>query len=379
MSLSPPPLSLYIHIPWCIRKCPYCDFNSHEKKQSLPEAQYIDALLEDLTDDLSLVQNRAIQSVFIGGGTPSLFSAAGYERLFAALRQQLLFADDCEITLEANPGTFEQEKFAGYRAAGINRLSLGVQSFQSSKLEKLGRIHSSEDALRAITSAQDVGFNRLNVDLMHGLPDQTSSDALQDIEQALDCGVTHLSWYQLTIEPNTHFYNAPPMLPVEDTLADIQDRGQALIARGGLHQYEVSAYAQPGEESRHNLNYWQFGDYLALGAGAHGKITREGEILRYHKTRLPEHYLKRVGSRTAQSQVVPREDRPFEFMMNALRLNHGFTLAEFEQRTGLSATTLSATIDTLCAQALLERVGERVRCSMLGQRYLNDVVAHFLH
>lgn len=379
MPLSPPPLSLYIHIPWCIRKCPYCDFNSHEKKQSLPEAQYIDALLEDLSEDYSLVQNRSIQSVFIGGGTPSLFSAAGYERLFAALRQQLQFAEDCEITLEANPGTFEQEKFAGYRAAGINRLSLGVQSFQASKLEKLGRIHSSEDALRAITSAQAVGFNRLNVDLMHGLPDQTSDEALQDIQRALDCGVTHLSWYQLTIEPNTHFYNAPPTLPVEDTLADIQDRGQALIASGGLQQYEVSAYANAGEESRHNLNYWQFGDYLALGAGAHGKITRDGEILRYQKTRLPEHYLSRAGSRTAQSQNVEPKDLAFEFMMNALRLNRGFRLTDFEARTGLSAGTLAEPLKALCRQELLIRDGERVHCSALGQRYLNDVVAHFLH
>ncbi|WP_372758390.1 radical SAM family heme chaperone HemW [Litorivivens sp.] len=373
-----PPLALYLHIPWCIRKCPYCDFNSHEQKQALPEASYIDALLEDLNHDLEFVQDRPIHSVFIGGGTPSLFSAQAYDTLFRALRTKLSFSDDCEITLEANPGTFEQEKFEGYRAAGINRLSLGVQSFQDVQLEKLGRIHSSNEAQHAIASAQAVGFDRINVDLMHGLPEQTTRDALDDISRALDSGVSHLSWYQLTIEPNTHFYNAPPTLPVEDTLADIQQAGQRLIADRGLQQYEVSAYAAPGEESRHNLNYWQFGDYLALGAGAHGKVTRNGSITRYQKTRLPDHYLQRAGSRTAQSQDIAAADLPFEFAMNALRLNHGFALSLFSLRTGLDPTSIMPIIDRLCALELLECRNEQVHCTALGQRYLNDVVAHFL-
>ncbi|WP_372765364.1 radical SAM family heme chaperone HemW [Litorivivens sp.] len=373
-----PPLALYLHIPWCIRKCPYCDFNSHEQKQALPEVSYIDALLEDLNHDLEFVQDRPIHSVFIGGGTPSLFSAQAYDTLFRALRTKLSFSDDCEITLEANPGTFEQEKFEGYRAAGINRLSLGVQSFQDVQLEKLGRIHSSNEAQHAIASAQAVGFDRINVDLMHGLPEQTTRDALDDISRALDSGVSHLSWYQLTIEPNTHFYNAPPTLPVEDTLADIQQAGQRLIAGRGLQQYEVSAYAAPGEESRHNLNYWQFGDYLALGAGAHGKVTRNGSITRYQKTRLPDHYLQRAGSRTAQSQDIAAADLPFEFAMNALRLNHGFALSLFSLRTGLDPTSIMPIIDRLCALELLECRNEQVHCTALGQRYLNDVVAHFL-
>ncbi len=377
-TLAPPPLSLYIHVPWCVRKCPYCDFNSHEGSKELPEDPYISALLEDMSHDLHLAQDRTIESVFIGGGTPSLFSGEAYQRLFDALRKQLHFSPNCEITLEANPGTVEQERFKGYRTAGINRLSIGVQSFQNSQLEKLGRIHNSANAVAALHTASDAGFDRINIDLMHGLPGQSASDAVSDIKTALKLGVSHLSWYQLTIEPNTHFHKAPPELPSEEILADIQAQGLATIAAAGLNPYEVSAYSAPGEESRHNLNYWRFGDYLALGAGAHGKITLGNEILRYQKTRLPDHYLQRTGSRTAQQHQVLREDRAFEFAMNTLRLHEGFSPAQFESRTGLSFIDILPTVHGLYEDGLLEELGERFTCSDIGRRYLDDVVARFL-
>jgi len=302
-----PPLALYLHVPWCVRKCPYCDFNSHEAAAGLPEAEYVTALLADLDHDLAtlpdLVQGRAVSSVFIGGGTPSLFSAAAYERLFDGLRARLPFAADVEITLEANPGTVEQEKFRGYRALGINRLSIGVQSFAPDKLVALGRIHGRDEALHAAQAARAAGFDNFNLDLMHGLPGQTLEEALADIDQAIALGPTHLSWYQLTIEPNTVFYRDPPVLPEDDTLWAIQEAGQARLAAAGLQQYEVSAYAQAGRECRHNRNYWEFGDYLALGAGAHGKLTREGGVWRYQKTRLPRDYL-------AAAAVVARQRAP---------------------------------------------------------------------
>ena len=377
-TLAPPPLSLYIHVPWCVRKCPYCDFNSHEGSKELPEAAYIAALLEDLSHDLHLAQDRTIESVFIGGGTPSLFSGEAYQRLFDALRKQLRFSPNCEITLEANPGTVEQERFKGYRAAGINRLSIGVQSFQNSQLEKLGRIHNSANAVAALHTARDAGFGRINIDLMHGLPGQSASDAVSDIKTALKLGVSHLSWYQLTIEPNTHFHKAPPELPSEETLAEIQTQGLAAIAAAGLSPYEVSAYAVPGEESRHNLNYWRFGDYLALGAGAHGKITLGNDILRYQKTRLPDHYLQRPGSRTAQQHQVLREDRAFEFAMNTLRLHEGFSPAQFESRTDLPFSDILPIVHGLFEDGLVVERGEHFACSETGRRYLDDVVARFL-
>lgn len=373
-----PPLSLYIHVPWCVRKCPYCDFNSHEGSKELPEAAYVAALLEDLSHDLHLAQDRTIESIFIGGGTPSLFSGEAYQRLFDALRKQLHFSPNCEITLEANPGTVEQERFKGYRAAGINRLSIGVQSFQNNQLEKLGRIHNSANAVAALHTARDAGFGRINIDLMHGLPGQSASDAVSDIKTALKLGVSHLSWYQLTIEPNTHFHKAPPELPSEETLAEIQTQGLAAIAAAGLSPYEVSAYAVPGEESRHNLNYWRFGDYLALGAGAHGKITLGNDILRYQKTRLPDHYLQRPGSRTAQQHQVLREDRAFEFAMNTLRLHEGFSPAQFETRTGLPFSDILPIVHGLFEDGLVVERGEHFTCSETGRRYLDDVVARFL-
>lgn len=378
--LTPPPLSLYIHIPWCVRKCPYCDFNSHEAASVLPEQAYVDALLEDLQQDLHYVQGREIQSIFLGGGTPSLFSAAAITRLLCELQRVLTFSADCEITLEANPGTFEQEKFAGFLQAGVNRLSIGVQSFQPEQLHKLGRIHSAGDALNAIRSAQAVGFSRINVDLMQGLPDQTAAQAETDIRTALDYGISHLSWYQLTIEPNTHFHKQPPLLPIENTLADIQQRGLTAIENFGLQQYEVSAFSIPGQESRHNLNYWQFGDYLALGAGAHGKITLADsrQIIRYHKTRLPAHYLERAPSRTAHTETISDSDLSFEFLLNALRLNAGFNAALFAARTGLAAQTLDQPMQALCDDGLIIRSESRFLCSEKGRRFLDNVVARFL-
>ena len=315
-----PPLSLYIHIPWCVRKCPYCDFNSHAQRGDLPEAAYIAAMLEDLDQDLDYIQGRELASVFIGGGTPSLFSANAYAQLFEGLRQRLRFSRDIEITLEANPGTLEQGRFAAYRELGINRLSIGVQSFDAEQLEKLGRIHSAGDALAAIASARDAGYDNFNIDLMHGLSGQTEADALNDLRIAIDSGAPHISWYQLTIEANTEFYKRPPELPQESALMAMQRAGFALLSAAGLTRYEVSAFAHDGRRARHNLNYWRFGDYLALGAGAHGKVTLASGVRRYQKTRKPEDYLSRSPSRTSQSQGVIDADLPFEFMMNVLRL-----------------------------------------------------------
>ncbi|MEC9482594.1 MAG: radical SAM family heme chaperone HemW, partial [Halomonas sp.] len=296
-----PPLSLYVHVPWCVRKCPYCDFNSHGVGRSaeLPEDGYLTALLADLDADLALAGQRELTSVFIGGGTPSLMSADFYGRFFAALNERLALSRDCEITLEANPGTVEQRRFAGYREAGINRLSIGVQSFQPAQLEALGRIHSGTEAERAVTSARCAGFDNINLDLMHGLPGQDVAQAIDDLEQALALSPEHLSWYQLTLEPNTEFHSQPPRLPEDDTLWDIQDAGHQRLEQAGYNRYEISAYARPGRRSRHNLNYWRFGDYLGIGAGAHGKLSRPGasgtlDIERRWKSRQPDAYLRRL-------------------------------------------------------------------------------------
>ncbi|HMY82651.1 MAG TPA: radical SAM family heme chaperone HemW, partial [Agitococcus sp.] len=296
---SLPPLSLYIHVPWCVRKCPYCDFNSHTSPQSLPEKAYVAALIADLQADLAWVQGRKIGSVFIGGGTPSLFSGQTYQDLFTQLRQHLDFSSDCEVTLEANPATVEHDNFEGYLVAGINRLSLGVQSFNPTHLQTLGRIHSQQDAFNAIQLAKTAGFSNFNLDLMHGLPQQDLSQALEDIDYALSFKPTHLSWYQLTIEPNTAFYRQPPALPDDDILWAIQEAGQQKLAQAGFQQYEVSAYSQQ-RPSKHNLNYWQFGDYLAIGAGAHGKVTTPEGIFRYRKTRLPKDYLAAAPQQQAR-------------------------------------------------------------------------------
>lgn len=375
-----PPLSLYIHVPWCVRKCPYCDFNSHEAAATLPEADYVQALLADMRQDLELVQDRHITSVFIGGGTPSMFSAAAYEQLFAGLRQQLRFADDVEITLEANPGTVEQEKFRGYRDVGINRLSIGVQSFDSAKLKRLGRIHGRDEALKAAAAARAAGFENFNIDLMHGLPGQTVEEAVADLQQAIALQPTHLSWYQLTIEPNTVFYREPPILPQDDMLWSIQEAGQACIAAGGYEQYEVSAYAQGGRECRHNRGYWEFGDYLAIGAGAHGKITRVDGVYRYAKTRLPRDYLaaREHGRFSATSGFIAAEDLVFEFMLNALRLREGVPAALFAQRTGVSLASMAGVLEDLRQRDLLVADTSRLQCTPTGFNYLNQVLKAFL-
>lgn len=377
-SLQLPPLSLYLHVPWCVRKCPYCDFNSHALKTDIPEDAYLDALEADLKPDLAGVQGRAIETVFIGGGTPSLMSADFYARLFERLGNHLSFAADAEITLEANPGTVEQGRFEGFRKAGINRLSLGIQSFDPQQLHNLGRIHDGQDAHHAITAAREAGFDNFNLDLMHGLPGQTVEQALADLDAALQYAPPHLSWYQLTLEPNTEFYSRPPDLPEDDQLWEIHQAGHAYLRSNGFTAYEISAWSQPGQASRHNLNYWRFGDYLALGAGGHGKITfaDNGEIRRFWKTRQPEAYLQRLGSRTAGQQILEREDLPLEFMMNVLRLDEGVEEAAFEARTGLPLQEIAAILSALRSDGLLEM--DRLQATPLGQRYLNSILERFL-
>ncbi|WP_027950189.1 radical SAM family heme chaperone HemW [Haliea salexigens] len=373
-----PPLALYVHLPWCERKCPYCDFNSHESR-NLPETAYIDSLLADLEADLPFVQGRVIQTLFIGGGTPSLFSAAGIGRLMQGIGQRVALADALEATLEANPGSAEAEKFAGFRAAGINRLSLGIQSFQNEQLAALGRVHDSDQAHAAVAAARRAGFQRINLDLMHGLPAQGASAAMADLATASGYQTGHLSWYQLTIEQNTVFYKQPPILPVEDVLADIQDAGEIQLAAAGLEQYEVSAWAAAGEQCRHNLNYWQFGDYLGIGAGAHGKVSfSDGRIMRYAKRRQPDAYLAAAGDWRVQSQWLTDAEKPGEYMLNALRLNSGFALADYAARTGLPPSTLQPALDTLTARGLLLQEGTRVRASALGRRFLDSVITEFL-
>lgn len=372
-----PPLSLYIHVPWCIKKCPYCDFNSHALTSDIPEASYLEAIMEDLAGDLTLIQGRSIQTVFIGGGTPSLMSAEFYTKLFDRLRTHLSFAEDAEITLEANPGTVEQARFNGFHRAGINRLSLGIQSFHPEHLKALGRIHDDTAAHRAIEAAVRAGFDNFNLDLMHGLPGQTPDQAIDDLKAAIAWAPPHLSWYQLTLEPNTEFYSRPPRLPDDDHLWEIYSQGGDYLHQQGYTDYEVSAWSRPDMESRHNLNYWMFGDYLALGAGAHGKVTfQNGDIRRFWKTRQPEAYINRIGSRTAGSQAVEPEERPLEFLMNALRLTPGVPENLFTERTGLPLSAVAVKLEELRNENMLEP--GRIQTTELGQRYLNSLLERFL-
>ena len=375
------PLSLYIHMPWCVRKCPYCDFNSHavpEGKLSLElEREYLQALVEDFKTQVDFAQGRSIHSVFIGGGTPSLISAAGYQWLFTELKALIPFEEACEITLEANPGTVEHDPFAGYLDAGINRLSIGVQSFNTEHLKKLGRIHSNEDAISAIGLARDAGFQRINVDLMHGLPEQTLEQALNDLKLAVENGATHISWYQLTIEPNTVFFRTQPILPADDVLEDIQEQGEAYLKAKGFINYEVSAWRKE-LPSAHNLNYWQFGDYLAIGAGAHGKLTQPDGVYRFQKTRLPKDYLAKVPAEHLQFKRIEAADMPFEFMMNALRLNHGVTAKLYRERTGLGLDTLHELLTSLRQRQLMVKDTERLACTEQGHIFLNSVLEEFL-
>ncbi|WP_434767015.1 radical SAM family heme chaperone HemW [Pseudomonas triticicola] len=375
-----PPLALYIHIPWCVRKCPYCDFNSHTASPVLPEQEYVDALLADLDQDLHAVYGRELTSIFFGGGTPSLFSAEALGRLLQGVEQRIPFAADIEITLEANPGTFEQEKFVAYRKLGINRLSIGIQSFQQEKLEALGRIHNGDEAVRAAGMARQAGFDNFNLDLMHGLPDQSLDDALSDLRQAIALQPTHISWYQLTLEPNTVFWNQPPVLPEDDTLWDIQEAGQALLAEHGYAQYEVSAYAQAGRPARHNLNYWSFGDFIGIGAGAHGKLSHpDGRIVRTWKTRLPKDYLNPAKSFQAGEKSLSNDEMPFEFLMNALRLTAGVESRLYPERTGLSLETLAEGHREAEQSGLLQVEPSRLAATERGQLFLNDLLQQFLN
>lgn len=379
------PLSLYIHIPWCIQKCPYCDFNSHALKGALPEKTYIDALIQDLTQDMGRfsLQNRQINSIFIGGGTPSLLSAASIERLLKAVEKECGFAPDIEITLEANPGTVEQGSFADFKQAGINRLSIGIQSFQPEKLKSLGRIHNASEAIRAVETAHQADFKNFNLDLMHGLPKQTTKDALFDLKTALSLRPTHLSWYQLTLEPNTAFHHRPPVLPVDDQLLEIQEAGLSYLAAEGFYPYEISAYttrSEPDYRSIHNLNYWLFGDYLAIGAGAHGKITdlKTHTITRLWKTRHPKDYLDQNTPFLAGEKIISPEEIPLEFMMNTLRLYQAISVTLFEERTGVSVDCISSQLNLAKNRGLLHWNETHIETTTLGKRYLNDLLQIFL-
>ncbi|MCG8610862.1 MAG: radical SAM family heme chaperone HemW [Pseudomonadales bacterium] len=377
-----PPLSLYVHIPWCVKKCPYCDFNSHTLQSDLDEKQYLQQLLADLDSDLHWVQERKLESIFIGGGTPSTLTPQFYQQLFDALRTRLNFDLATEITMEANPGTVDERRFYGYRNAGINRLSLGIQSFNPKHLSVLGRIHDQQQAHSAITAARKAGFENINLDLMHGLPAQDITEALEDLEQALSHNPQHLSWYQLTIEPNTAFYSSPPPIPDDDRLWDIQLAGFTRLAKAGFQQYEVSAFSKPGLQAKHNLNYWRFGDYLGIGAGAHGKVSQLTdsppglEILRYNKTRQPAAYLKRMHQFAAATSILEPEDLPFEFLMNALRLVQGVDPALFSSRTGLPLSTIIQPLNAARAKGLIEP--SRLQATELGFKFLNETLSCFM-
>lgn len=366
------PLSLYIHMPWCVRKCPYCDFNSHavpDGKLSLElEQEYLQALVEDFKTQLHFAQGRKLHSIFIGGGTPSLISALGYQWLFQQLNSLLPFEEQCEITLEANPGTVEHDPFAGYLAAGINRLSIGVQTFNEQHLKQLGRIHSAENAINAIHQAQEAGFKRINIDLMHGLPQQTLEQALTDLRLAVENGATHISWYQLTIEPNTVFFRTQPVLPVESVLEHIQEQGEAYLKAHGFIQYEISAWRKE-QPSAHNMNYWQFGDYLAIGAGAHAKVSLQDGVYRFQKTRLPKDYLAKIPAEHLQFKKIEREDMPFEFMMNALRLNEGVPARFYKERTGYELEKIQAKLDSLRQRHLFSENTEQLACTAHGHLF----------
>ena len=377
--LSPPTLGLYIHIPWCIRKCPYCDFNSHEQKDALPIAEYCDALSRDLAQQLHYVQGREINSIFFGGGTPSLFPADAIGQIIENANNQLSFSPNIEITLECNPGTAEYSNFTELLNAGVNRLSIGAQSFDNSQLKRLGRVHAADEIRVAVRKAQSAGLTNLNLDLMHGLPNQSLSSALDDLKAAIDLNPTHISWYQLTIEPNTAFYSDPPSLPKEDDQAEIYHYGLELLKSADFHQYEISAYAKEGKQSEHNLNYWQFGDYLAIGAGAHGKCTQLSEqcVIRYQQTRNPKDYLDSDKEFTAKQNQVPDDELILEFMMNALRLNDGVDWAVFDARTGFNKNDIEGPLAQLLRAELMYPNAQRLGLNDRGRRYLNYALSCF--
>ena len=374
-----PPLALYIHIPWCIRKCPYCDFNSHERRGEIPEARYADALIADLEFALPSIWGRRVGSVFFGGGTPSLFSAEAIDRILAGVRARVPLAPDAEVTLEANPGTFERVKFGGFKAAGINRLSLGVQSFNPEHLRGLGRVHDAREARAAAAAALEI-FGNVNLDLMYALPGQTVEQAREDVGAALEFAPPHLSFYHLTIEPNTLFHRYPPSLPDDDGAAEIGDAVETALTEAGYRHYETSAFAKRGSECRHNLNYWRFGDYLGIGAGAHSKLSFRERIVRQVRHRQPAQYLEAVERATplAEEREVARSEVGFEFMLNALRLDDGVPLALFAERTGFPPTIVGGEIEAAERRGLLARDHEWIRPTPLGRRFLNDLQALFL-
>jgi len=374
------PLALYVHIPWCVRKCPYCDFNSHAVTGEVPERAYVEALLDDLDGELEAISGRPIRSVFIGGGTPSLFTPSSIQGLLAGIRHRVRLVDDCEITLEANPGTLDAGHYAGYLEAGVNRLSIGVQSLDDGMLERLGRIHGAAEARAAVRGARAAGFEAVNLDLMFGLPGQSPAQAAADLGEALELSPTHISYYQLTLEPNTLFHARPPRLPEEDDIAAIWERGRAALEAAGYSQYEVSAYAGAGRECRHNLNYWWFGDYVGIGAGAHGKLsTAHGEVIRTVKHRHPAAYLKSSGSHRSRSRrTVAGDELTGEFMLNALRIKAGVPAGLYGERTGLDLEALRPLMEQARDQGLLEFDADRLRPTELGYRFLNRLVAVFL-
>jgi len=380
--LQAPPLSLYVHLPWCVRKCPYCDFNSHAAPRTLPQSDYVAALLADLELDLQRVPGRELISIFFGGGTPSLFDPRAIERVIAGARQRMPCAAALEITLEANPGTIERGRFSEFRAAGITRVSLGAQSFDPLQLRSLGRIHQSDEIFDAVADLVSAGLDNFNLDLMYGLPQQSVAQALADVSAAVALAPRHLSHYQLTLEPGTVFHHRPPVgLPDDNETWQMQVQCQQLLAQHGYVQYEVSAYARGGKQCLHNLNYWQFGDYLGVGAGAHGKLTdpATSSIVRTTRLRQPREYLQRAPQARLEQQVVEPQQRPFEFMLNALRLTQGFYVADFESRTGLGCAAISDELTAACSKGLLvSQDGQQYRASDLGARFLNDLIALFL-
>ncbi len=376
------PLSLYIHLPWCIKKCPYCDFNSHEIKNNVPEEQYINALIADLKRYIKYVQDRKIVSIFIGGGTPSIFSAQSVQRLLNSIKELISFKENIEITIEANPGTMDQENFIGFREAGVNRISIGAQSFANQQLQKLGRIHNSQDAINSVQAARQAGFENINIDLMYALPKQTLQAAMEDLEIAISLSPSHISYYQLTLEPNTHFYRQPPQLPDSQTSWDIQQAGMNLLSQNDYIQYEVSAYAKEKKECVHNKNYWQFGDYLGIGAGAHQKISLSvpNTIVRCEKPKHPQQYIHTIEDeyKIIQINTLNKQDIVFEFLLNTLRLKHGFTERLFNLHTGLAIQTVHKKLQTQAEEGLLIIDNNGIRCSERGYRFLDNILQNWL-
>ncbi|GLO59864.1 YggW family oxidoreductase [Vibrio sp. MACH09] len=383
MPLTPPPLSLYVHIPWCIQKCPYCDFNSHALKSDIPEHQYIDALIEDLDTDIERYQlqqsKRPLHSIFIGGGTPSLISPQQIGRLISAIEKRFIFESDIEITMEANPGTIEAERFKEYRKNGVSRISIGVQSFEQQKLKRLGRIHGSEEAVKAANLAHQIGLNSFNLDLMHGLPDQSIEQALSDLDKAIELQPPHLSWYQLTIEPNTQFHSKPPTLPDDDKLWEIFEQGHEKLAQAGYVQYEISGYSKVGYQCQHNLNYWQFGDYIGIGCGAHGKLSfTNGRIIRTTKVKHPRGYLNMVKPYLDSETDVAESDRPFEFFINRFRLLQPCPKQDFVNFTGLPLSSIEPTISQAIEEGYLSESEFAWQVTEKGRLFLNDLLECFM-